>query len=1272
MADLREVTRKTCTTLVASFLFLLTAYPSLVIASNNSLSANQLWQKNPTFSSPPVGIQNETGISNPLYYVHHFPDPVNAWNGNLFLAYQDIFIPARGFPLELSRAYNSHGSEKGLFGIGWSSSFDVHIKDPTAETLRIRNWDGSTTRYRINRSKNPSKEKRFEAEFTSTRFVIKKTNGTYILDLGNGDKNFFSRKGRLLKKLDAYGNRTHFLYNSQGNRLLAVADDAGRKLQFSYTAAGLISSLKDPTGRVLKYRYDRKANLIEMINASGESTRYSYDKNHNLSKIIQADGAIIRNAYDKTSDRIVRQQGPGKKATTYTYTGSQSRGMTRKTVVTDNAGHQTTYTYFTDNGKIKRLIVTNANNHKTSYQYDRHGNLIKLTNPTGASTLYKYDGHNRLITRIDASGSRWKYSYIQSCGCSKAATTTNPLGKTTTIRYNKQLSATTIINARGQVTRITYDPKGDLIKMMTRDGVQTRYAYDAYGNLTKMTDPTGETRYVRDILGRTTKVSLPDSTIYRYKFDTENRLAEVTKPTGFRTTYHYDAMGRMINSKNPKGQSTFTYNKAGLLTQLQDRENNPVYFTYNQTGDLISITDANGGISRFKVDALGNMLEHIDPLNRKIRYHRDALGRAVIITDAMGNRTKHVYDPAGNMIKESHGDGMLRKSYAYDAANRLVGIKIQPAGIKTEIQYDALNNLVSTTTGGVSISYDYDKAGRLNKVFENGKLINSYSYTPTGKLSRAKTKHSSINLRYNDRGLPASVSQDGMSIHYTYDKYGRKNSRIDSEGSKTRYFYDKAGRLAKSRTNNGNIFTYHYDRLSRLTGIDYPNGIQLTRQFDSVGNITLERAVNRKSETVYRKETSYNSTGNPILEKNLNGQTWEYLYDPLNRLKKATTPWNSWAYSYDALGNRTKMTKNGSTTTYKYSGDRLMSMVAGREKNRFFYDARGNLIEQRSRSKKIHYTYNAMNRLTVMRGENPDVNLKIEYDALGRKSKETINGRSTTTLFDGYQALTEYTSGKAVRKHISGPELDRHLAMETSTGKIVYMLQDRQMNNFATLNQAGDIISKHAYSPFGEEAYHIGKPSSPYQYTGRHAVGNSGLVDFRFRHYRPDLGRFLTRDLLPDSHSYLYVSNNPLRFNDPLGLKQKGFFSALGEMLNAVARGDTETANKIKRDMGNPLDIAYNVVWGEESTVKSVARGAPIPGGWFVSLGVTLSDWKDGSISWLEATGETLINLIPFASSVPAAPATVREVSQVIPTLNTIRGEATTAVNNANNSECTE
>ena len=109
-----------------------------------------------------------------------------------------------------------------------------------------------------------------------------------------------------------------------------------------------------------------------------------------------------------------------------------------------------------------------------------------------------------------------------------------------------------------------------------------------------------------------------------------------------------------------------------------------------------------------------------------------------------------------------------------------------------------------------------------------------------------------------------------------------------------------------------------------------------------------------------------------------------------------------------------------------------------------------------------------------------------------------------------------------------------------------YYQLDAVGNVRVVTDQAGNVIERHDYLPFGEETNPTGSQTK--RFTGKERDVETGLDYFGARYYGSKIGRFTTTDPVLDLKAalvnpqrwnrYAYVSNNPLRFVDPDGREQ--------------------------------------------------------------------------------------------------------------------------------------
>src|SRR6185436_18869342 len=72
---------------------------------------------------------------------------VNVKTGNFYLPVQDVYLPCYGYPLEVTRTYNSVSTRVGPFGYGWNFNYDLRISAAADKKLTVVEPDGYVNTY---------------------------------------------------------------------------------------------------------------------------------------------------------------------------------------------------------------------------------------------------------------------------------------------------------------------------------------------------------------------------------------------------------------------------------------------------------------------------------------------------------------------------------------------------------------------------------------------------------------------------------------------------------------------------------------------------------------------------------------------------------------------------------------------------------------------------------------------------------------------------------------------------------------------------------------------------------------------------------------------------------------------------------------------------------------------------------------------------------------------------------------------------------------------
>ena len=115
------------------------------------------------------------------------------------------------------------------------------------------------------------------------------------------------------------------------------------------------------------------------------------------------------------------------------------------------------------------------------------------------------------------------------------------------------------------------------------------------------------------------------------------------------------------------------------------------------------------------------------------------------------------------------------------------------------------------------------------------------------------------------------------------------------------------------------------------------------------------------------------------------------------------------------------------------------------------------------------------------------------------------------------------------------------LAMTESSGTHSYYHADGNGNVTALMNANQLIVGQYMFDPFGRTLFARGPKAllNPYRFSSKQVHGYSGMYDFLYRWYAPELQRWLNQDPVGERggiNLYRFVGNNPINFVDPYGL----------------------------------------------------------------------------------------------------------------------------------------
>lgn len=383
----------------------------------------------------------------------------------------------------------------------------------------------------------------------------------------------------------------------------------------------------------------------------------------------------------------------------------------------------------------------------------------------------------------------------------------------------------------------------------------TQNGYNSVDQVTSITDALGTsglrgaqrtavaTTYLASGLVDTYTDAMGNKT--KYEYDGHDRLSKVSYPhptvagTVSTTDYEaftYDSASRVGSYHRRRGGADISITYDSL-GRVQSRDN--IAFEYDNLGNLVRVAEMSG-----------------TTVVQQVTYAYDALGRRISETGPQGTVLSE-YDAADRRTRITWPGSTFYAVYDYDVAGNLKAVRengaTSGAGVLASFGYDSLGRRTGVTWGnGVTSSYGYDGVSRLNSISHNpaGTAQDvgfTFSYNPAGQILGRE----STNEAYT-RPRPTKADRS-----YTIDKLNRvtqiltynngtstatvgydSGQNISNDGT-TIFGYD-----AENRMISGNGASLTYDATGRLLSVQKTattrflyDGNDIIAEYDGAGNL---------------------------------------------------------------------------------------------------------------------------------------------------------------------------------------------------------------------------------------------------------------------------------------------------------------------------------------------------------------------------------------------------------------------------------------------------
>ena len=845
--------------------------------------------------------------------------------------------------------------------------------------------------------------------------------------------------------------------------------------------------------------------------------------------------------------------------TYFDHTGKWVMGQIANTRTIGDAGFSvyTSRTAFDTVGTNPTLLPTHFYTPGTS---PTNGLLVQtLSYNTDGTIASVKDGNNN--TTFLSNWYRGIPKTVTFPGSVTQVATVNAHGFVTSVK--DELNNTTIYgyDALGRMTSLTH-PTGDTVNWAGTTIVYAKVPSTEYGIAAghwRQTISRGNYRKViyfdglwRPVIEREYDAAAASTTqrFLGWKYDHEGRVSfagyprlSVSTIASFGTTGTstlYDALGRptSVSQAADGGPAVTTYVYADdFVTKVDHPMGNDTSTTYQAfdtpaTDSPLTITTAVG-----KPEQQTNTIE------------RDVLGKPDSVTRS------GMY--GGSLISAV-------RHYVYDLNQRLCK-RVEPETGATLVEYDNAQNIAWTAEGSTltdltcdrslvptseRVSRTYDTRNRLELVnYPDTTADISTTYYADGAVHTTSTGGSTLTYTYNKRRLLTSERLQVGSINWLtehgYSVLGDPASITYPDGHAVSYAPNALGQATQAGPHatgvsyfpNGAVkqFTYGNGMVHTLTqnlrqlplrsrdALGTSVAIDDTYTYDRNGNVT--RITDAVQGTAGTRQMTYDAMDRLLTVSNTSGYggNGRWVYDPLDNLREADQGSRQLRYNYNEASDwRLATIKNPGGATL----------------NTFSYDDRGNTLARNPITDT--FTFDRANRmLTAELG-----NSSYQYDGLGRRVRETSGGAPSWYQYSRAGQLLYTDDDKLDRTHayiyLAGSLVAKRTTLYGASPKMNYQHTDGLGSLVAVTDIAGTVVRRERNTPYGEPA--DGTWANGHGYTGHQNDAATKLVYMQRRYYDPMIGRFLSVDPVTahvDSGSnfnrYWYANNNPYKFTDPDG-----------------------------------------------------------------------------------------------------------------------------------------
>jgi RHS repeat-associated protein len=939
--------------------------------------------------------------------------------------------------------------------------------------------------------------------------------------------------------------------------------------------------------------------------------------------------------------------------TTYSTTKLKASEKKLTSMVIDGLTNQAVST-ITVNGLLRGQSLPAPGSGWTTYTYDELGRQMSVSHPLTGQTYRGYVSGSTKVSH-DIVGGRQMTKYYYNAA-SAAQGSRQQLQSLETYLYSGTNAADPASYGTLQSTQtFTYNPAGALTGQGGNGGHAVTFAYDALGRKKEQQsiNAVGSVKTEWDYQ--------PSSGLLAAKRFRENSTTAQT------WTYSYDLAGAIKSVIDPRNVTTgFDYNLMGEIEGLEydsSYSGDEVGYNYDRLGRVHIVTDATLGQRTFTYRDTDDL--QLSQVSFDSGYYGTAVtGQHLEYHETTGDKRLKA------VVLKSGTTEVYRSQYGYLANGQLDTVaSTEPnANFSRTFQfgYAGGNNPYAPTSLSAAVSagnyyrqdYHYDALGRMDAIVSGRVTSSSQSlFGGNGQLSGSGAAYGHYYYLHNALGQIKQEERRGqLFAGFTSGNYG---------GIATSYGYDTKGQIESAVSQRLAPGTYG----SGYEGSALP-GLSVGYEYDASGNL-MHRRVDLDTTAGVSSgnyaETSFvsnilnqlsNRTSSGVLPVGGTASPAAMLAVGTSLQSSAGTAVRVGPYFHRGIphDNSQAMLGVAATIVAQQAGSPAMTSVEARQSvvpkasMAFTYDASGNQLTDG----EFTYTWDNQNRLMGITRTNQaagwlgvSMEQRYRYSSDGwRVEKQYVQGelagKRTRYVYFGADVIAEVdvalNGSGAVTNAVTTKTYHWRPSGVGRAGRLLEMV-DRVRGRAAlagydgrgnltmwTDANDGALLGGRDYGPYGEvwlENWQDAQAKAAFGETGfgfsTEYKDETGLVYFGFRYYRPELGRFISRDPAGEAGSgvnlYAFAGGDPVNNRELYGLCPFGLDVVWGFLRNTFARVSEVFGDAFGLNKSNYEDLGETVMLDRFVTTENrLGTIAPKPVAFLVTIAVhvpniDVQDW---------------------------------------------------------------